>query len=800
MRYKSGDGSSSTEVARPEAQSGEVVDWKLPVRPPPLLGTTADSTFLEQRTGQEVVDATQGALHEYWRILRRRKGTILLLASLGGLVGIIAASTQPITYKAKMALEVEDNPQDFTSVPNIKSQAQTQPALLDMSTQIRLLEDEGLADRTKAKLRRAWEGVPIADNSLWSPRAVAPLWRLVRPPQTISLASLLTAAGKSVKASQSGTARVIEVNVDSVDARLAADFANALAEEFIDQNIELRYKMSEHTGDWFDKQLQNTRRQLEQSENNLQDYARSAGLLVPGAVDGKSSTSVSEDKLRQLQGSLSGAIAERVAKQSRYEIAHASPPEGLPDLLNNGTLHEYRSKVTELERQIAELTALYTADYPKLKRLQAQLHLAESYFDQQRAAILEGIKNDYDEALKRENLLTVEYESQASTVTGENEKSIRYSILKRDVDSNRQLYDAMLQRIKEADVSAALRASNIHILDAAKIPTNPYKPTPSSDAAMGLFVGLFLGCIVAVVWERSDRSFRGPGQTTVWLNVPELGIIPHKKHNSAKGLYNPDRRGRKEYALPEPQTTSTAGHAIGNRAMRESPELVTLHRKSSMMAEAFRIVLPYMLSQNRDGNDLGSIVLTSANPGEGKTTVACNLAIALAEIGRKVLLVDGDLRRPRLHKVFGLDNTFGLCSILQGGWTSIKAVSQKGHAAGSGAISENLRVLPSGPPIREVGKALFTDSLPDLFATLKEEFEIVLIDAPPVFQVPDARVLGRMADGVILVVRAGHTTRAAALAAFRNLSAVQCRVLGTILNYWDPNEFPFESCTGYYSQ
>jgi uncharacterized protein involved in exopolysaccharide biosynthesis len=254
---------------------------------------------------------------------------------------------------------------------------------------------------------------------------------------------------------------------------------------------------------------------LEQSEDNLQTYTRSAGFLVPGAVDGGRSTSVSGAKLQQLQGSLLAAIADRVAKQSRYEIARASPPEGLADLLNNATLHEYRSKVTELERQIADLTALYTADYPKVKRLEAQLHLAESYFDQERAAILEGIKNDYDEALKRENLLTAEYETQAHTVTGENEKSIRYSFLKRDVDSNRQLYDAMLQRIKEADVSAALRASNIHVVDAAKIPTKPYKPTPLFDAAIGLFAGLFLGFIAAVVWERSNRSFRGPGQTTL---------------------------------------------------------------------------------------------------------------------------------------------------------------------------------------------------------------------------------------------------------------------------------------------
>ncbi|MBV8842617.1 MAG: CpsD/CapB family tyrosine-protein kinase [Bryobacterales bacterium] len=148
--------------------------------------------------------------------------------------------------------------------------------------------------------------------------------------------------------------------------------------------------------------------------------------------------------------------------------------------------------------------------------------------------------------------------------------------------------------------------------------------------------------------------------------------------------------------------------------------------------------------------------------------------------------------------MFGLDNTFGLCSFLQDNWTSIKPVSEMGSGAGSGVISENLYVLPSGPPIGDVGKALFTERLPELFATLKEEFDIVLIDSPPVLQIPDARVLGRSADGVILVVRAGHTTREAALAAVRSLSDVHCRVLGTILNYWDPNGFPFASYAGYY--
>jgi capsular exopolysaccharide synthesis family protein len=796
-----GEGGSSSDVTKPEARNGEVTSWKAPVRTPSVLeATSSRGGFLEQ--SPDVIDATGSGLLEYWRILGRRKGIILLLALLGGLAGIVVVSSQPKTYKARVDLEVKDVNQDF---PNIRSQTQIYYALSDIGSQIRLLQSEGLADRTKAKVKKAWEGVPIANSNYAAPvwrllrfadNSDAPWAELVRGPQT-SLDSLLRAATDSVKVHQSGMTRVIEVEVDSVDARLAADFANTLAQEFINQNIETRWKMSEHTGDWLDRQLQNARNQLEKSEDNLQAYARSAGLLFPGGVEGKSSASVSEDRLREIQAALSTATADRVAKQSRYDIARASPPEGLPDVLNDATLRDWRTKITELEREIADLTALYTSDYPKVKRLEAQLHLVESNFARQRAALLDGIKNEYQEAVKRETLLATEYDNQAHTVTGENEKAVRYAILRREVDSNQQLLDAMLQRIKEAGVSAALRESNVNVLDAAKIPRIPYKPAVVADVGVGLFAGLFLGVAVAVVRERSDRSFRGPGQTALWLNIPELGIIPDKKHNSAKGLYSPGRLGHKERVLLEHQVNG-AGRAKRNGAMSKGPELVTLHRKSSMMAEAFRIVLPYVISRNRDGNDLGTIVLTSANPAEGKTTVVCNLAIAFAEIGKRVLLVDADLRRPRLHTVFGLDNKFGLCSILQDGWTSIKPVSQMGYDAGSGAISENLYVLPSGPPIREVGKALFTDRLPELFATLKEEFDIVLIDSPPVLQIPDARVLGRMADGVILVVRAGHTTREAALAAFRSLSDVHCRVLGTILNYWDPNGFPFESYAGYY--
>lgn len=715
-------------------------------------------------SGQDALEYGESGLVYYWRILCWRKRTVLLLGLLGSLAGFLITSSLPKTYQAHVSLEVQDIDQDF---PNIKSRGAQTDAFSDIPTQIRLLQSDGLMARTRAKLSSKGQEVPKGASVPW--------------PVMGSRETLSKVATESVKVQSTGQARIIDVFVDSVDPRRAADFANILANEFIDQNIEARWKMSQRTGDWLGQQLESTRIKLERSEANLQAYARETGLLFTGG-DGKASTNVSEEKLRQVQQSLSSAMADRAEKQSRYEIANLSPPEGLPDVLNDATLNGYRAKLTDLEREIADLTSQYTADYPKVKRLQAQLHSVKSAYALERAAILDRIKSQYDEAVRREELLASAYTIQARTVTGESEKAIRYTILKRDVDSNRQLFDAMLDRVKQAGIAAALRASNIRVVDEAAVPAFPYKPRITVNIALGLLTGLFLGFVFAVGRERADRSLRGPGQTTLWLNVPELGIIPSGKHRLAKRRYDLGMSVWDGQRLPGLLVDNAGSHALG-----ECPELVTLHRTSSMMAEAFRVVLPHLVFPNHGRNDLRVIMLTSANPAEGKTTVACNLAIAIAEIGKKVLLIDADLRRPHLHNVFALNNAVGLTSILQGG-PSVKAMLQ---ASIKSTPSENLHVLPSGPAIRDPGKTLFTEYFPELFATLKQQFEVVLIDAPPILQLPDARVLGRLADGVILVVRAGHTSREAAVAAYESLIDVQCYVLGTILNYWDPKRSPF---------
>jgi polysaccharide biosynthesis transport protein len=735
--------------------------------------------------GQEPIEDGAHGLIDYWRILSWRKGTILAVAFCAGIVGILITSTEQKTYQAHVSLEVQDIDQDF---PNLKSQSnQTYYALNDIQTQVRLLQSTRLLERTISKLSTQKPEVQRITNYSSVP------WRRVfglpEPVMTISRHKLLADAADSLRVHAAGQTRVIDVSVDSVDPHLAADFANVLAEEFIDDNIESRWKMSQRTSDWLGVEMEKTRAKLEQSEASLQAYARQAGLLFTNN-EGKESTNVSEDKLKQLQQSLSSATADRMAKQSRYEVASSSSPDGLADVVNDPTLHEYSGKLTDLQRQIAELISVYTADYPKVKRLRAQAGTLEAAFLAERKSILDRIKNDYTESVKREDLLKADYTNQVRTVTGESEKAIRYTTLKRDVESNRQLFDAMLQRVKQSGITSALRASNIRVVDKAAAPESAYKPALKINLGLSVFTGLFLGFAIALIRERTNRSLQSPGQTPLCLNVPELGVIPSESRSTIKALYEPGDATRKGRVL------QAIFDSAGSSAVTESPALVTLNRKSSMMAEAFRVVIPHVMFSRKTLYDTRAIVISSASPCEGKTTVACNLSIALAEIGVKVLLIDGDLRRPRLHTVFGLDNTVGMSSILQSAEPEESMLSRSIQTA----ASENLHILVSGPAIHDPGKTLFAEHLPELLATLKQRFEIILIDAPPILQLPDARVLGRMADGVILVVRAGKTTREAALAAFRSVAEVQCRVLGTILNHWDSKKFPLGYDSTYYSR
>jgi capsular exopolysaccharide synthesis family protein len=342
----------------------------------------------------------------------------------------------------------------------------------------------------------------------------------------------------------------------------------------------------------------------------------------------------------------------------------------------------------------------------------------------------------------------------------------------------------MLQQLKESTIASAMRASNIRVVDEAKVPKHPYKPNAPQSAVLGLLTGIFLGAAFIVMRDRADQTIQQPGEVSTYLNLPELGIIPSgavegRRFRNVSGT-------RKNGALPNGVLTKTA-LLPGDRL-----ELITWQSKPSMVAESFRSTLVSILFAGERGPRPKILVLTSPSPGEGKSTVASNLAIAIAEVGQQVLLVDADMRKPRQHEIFSLTNDRGLSTILR------EKTLLNGDKSLGGLVRESgvpgLFLLTSGPSTSAASTLLHSTHMPLLLSYLRAEFDTVLLDTPPMLQMPDARVLGRLADKVIMVVRAGHTTKDASLAATQRFSEDGTQVLGTILNDWNPKSAP----NGYY--
>jgi polysaccharide biosynthesis transport protein len=405
--------------------------------------------------------------------------------------------------------------------------------------------------------------------------------------------------------------------------------------------------------------------------------------------------------------------------------------------------------------------------------VEAQIAALEAPLEEQRKNILTSLKNEYDAALKRESLLATEYNQQAHVVSGQNGEMDRYGFLKREVDATRTLYDSMLQKMKEASIASALRASNIRVVDRADVPTAPYKPDVRQSTATGVLAGLFLGIVFAVYRERADRTLQDPGDAEYYLGVPELGVIP-------KGTI---------------EETGTGARRLEADAPSPRIELMAFSEKNSLIAESFRTVLTSIMFSGEMSLRSRVLVITSASPKEGKTTVTCNLSTAIAEVQSSVLLIDADMRRPRLHTVFQVENGLGLSDLLASReplrWSDIEPLVRDSGVPG-------LKLMTSGNSRHKATSLLYSPRLGELMELVRERFDTTVFDTPPMINIADARLMGRLADGLIMVVRSSQTSRDAAMMAKQRLGEDGSPLLGVILNGWNPEAPGYSHYRNYY--
>lgn len=725
-----------------------------PLEPPPSKADAPNA----------LVDVLHLLRERFWVVLL----TILLCAGLGAAFTFLQ---KPI-YQSRATIEIHAPNEIVFGMQGGLPTAGAPEAFLQ--TQVKALESRTLHRRVIAALKTKGK------LSSYTPPDRMAAWGKVlgfsRPAQPTSVVPSVPEHEVKVKAFDN--TQLAEILVDSPDPNFTADYANTMAEEFTQLSLESRWTGYQQTSDWMTRQLADMKAKLEVSERGLQAYSAASGLLFTDEKD-----SVTSSKLKQIQEELSKAQADRTTKQALYEVARGSVANSVPQVMDNERLSGYQTKLTELRREGAELGSLYTAEHYKVIRVRAQINEIEAAFQRERDAILTRIRNDYEAAQRREKLLLNDYTQQAQLVSAQAAKAIHYDILKRDVDTNRQLYGALLQKVKEASVASALASTNVRVLDPAEVPGSPYKPSILSNVLKGLGVGMLLGIAFVIGGDRVNRSLRAPGETPHHLKVPELGVIPACDSISTRSIDGP------------PRTKSTPIMLSDAEAEPERRvELVTWQDTHSLVAESFRNALASILVASADRRPR-IILVTSAARGEGKSMTVSNLGIGLAELNRKILLIDADMRKPRLHHIFDLANSWGLSDLLREQNTLKDSPVE---ALARPTLISNLWVLPSGPGTLSISSLLYSTRMGQLLERLETEFDTILIDTPPMLALADARVLGRLVDGAILVVRSGQTTRDAALEAKDRLVEDGIPVLGTILNNWDQKSKARYGNEGYY--
>lgn len=711
---------------------------------------------------------------QYWKQLWRIKWMVIGCSVAGIVLGLVIAAFQTPIFRAKTVLELQTVNQNFLDMKGIDPVGGQDGLETFLQTQIQLLSSNSLLTRTMLKVQESTPPevkVPQASGLRFSQGVV--------PERTIATKDAVHEIARTMVVKGSGLTRLVEIQTESPNPQLAANFANTLAEQYMDQNMENRWDSMKRSGEWLTKKVQELRGKLEAAEQAMNSYAQSAQLVYTSDKD-----NVAMEQLRHLESELSTARTDKISKQARYEqsLTSAAGSEAIPDVMENAEVRENRARLSDLRRQRAALATTKTSDHPDVQRLDAQIQSLTNEVNGSRQNVIQRLKNEYEQAQSREKMLFEADMRQRRVLGDQLQKETRYNLLKRDVESNQLMYNSMLQKLKEIGVAGAMPVNNVRVVDPARPPQKPALPSQTLNAALGLVFGALAGMVLGFVRTHSDRYLRVPGEAGNLLSVPEIGAVPSLNSDPVRpanwlkrwtGTVD-EESSRALTVRQNPNFEAVQGEKKRNGHV----DLALVFRDRSVMAEAYRGALPAILFGNEQGN-VRTLVVTSANPREGKTSTISNLAIGLADLNKRVLLIDGDVRSPRLHEVFGLSNQFGLADLLENSKHEPKLAPLS-----SGV--DRLSVLPVGTPTEMTKNLLHSQRMVELLKTFESEYDIVLIDTAPALHMRDARLLGSLSDAVVLIVRAGQTSRDAASAVIDKFRQDGTPVLGVILNDWKP--------------
>lgn len=553
--------------------------------------------------------------------------------------------------------------------------------------------------------------------------------------------SLVDAFIDRIEVSPQQKSRLVNVSFTSFDPELAAKVTDSIARSFIELNIESKFEATQQAREWLERQLEAMKAKVEQSEEKLNEYAaKNEIIFLDPDSKGSSNENIITKQLSEISTELTAATSDRISKEALSNEIRAGSPESSSLVMGNPLMLALKKDYAELESEYNQNLKTYKPDYPKMVKLREHINQIKGKIDSETQKIVSSIRKDYEAALKREKYLKAAFEKQKQEALSLNSRSVQYQILKREADTNKELYNGLLQRMKETGISASLTASNIQILDRAEVPKSPAKPKKALNILLSLIVGMFGGVGLAFFAEYLDNTVKTPEDIEKKIYMPSLGLVPlhHEKSSRAK------------------------------------LEFIAHEDTKSPLTEAYTSIRTFLLFSTA-GSPPKVMMVTSPRREEGKTTTSINTAISLTKSNSRVVLVDADMRKPRLHKVFRVPNTAGLSSFLSGNVEFGEELIKKTSIPG-------LDVLPSGPLPPNPAELLSSYRLRDLIEGLYPLYNFIIFDTPPILGLSDAAITSTQTDGVILVVRSGQTPKEAAQQAKRILESVNAKVLGVILN------------------